>query len=54
MESNGSCCDTQIFNECHLQQNITDETIGFPDPDPLPDDTPYFIVADDTFTLRTW
>ena len=34
--SNVSCSDTQIFNKCQLKQNIIDETIGFPDADPLP------------------
>ena len=34
-----------------------DGTIGFPDAEQLPGDhtdMPYFIVADDTFALRTW
>ena len=50
--SNGA----QIFNECQLKQSILDETIGFPDADPLPGDDrdmPQFIVADDAFQLRT-
>ena len=42
-------------SECQLKQSILDETIGFPDPLPRDDkDTPYFIVADHAFSLRTW
>ena len=37
------------------KQSILEETIGFPDPLPGDDrDMPYFIVANDTFALRTW
>ena len=53
----GSCSDVQIFNECHLKQNLVDETIEFEDADPLPGDgrdMPYFIVADNALGLRTW
>ena len=56
--SNGLYSDSQIFNECHLKQAIVDETMGFPDPDPLSRrdrDTPYFTGADDAFfALMTW
>ena len=54
--SNGSCCDAQNINDCHVKQSVFDNTIGFPEADPLPmDDSnmPYFIAANDSFTLRT-
>ena len=52
--SNGCCSEAQIFNEC--RPSVMGGTMGFPNADPLPDDTrgmPYFIVADDTFALKT-
>lgn len=55
--SNGSASDAQIFEQCELRRAIEDGTIGFPPPDPMPNDnmdTPYFIVGDDAFPLRTW
>ena len=53
----GSCSDGQIFNACHLKRRIEDGRIGFPDPAPITQggrDVPYFILADDAFTLKTW
>ena len=55
--SNGAASDAQIFNQCELQRAIEDGTIGFPDPEPLPNDDrnfPYFIVGDDAFGLCSW
>ena len=49
--------DSQIFNESELKQCLVDGTMNFPDPNPLPSDdrdTPYFILADDAFALRTY
>ena len=54
---NGYCSDAQIFNKCQLKQSVVDGTVDFPDADLLSGDDrdmPYFIVADDTFTLMTW
>ena len=42
--NNGSSSDAQIFNKCQLKQSLFDETIGFPDADPLPGDD---IVAEE-------
>ena len=53
----GSCSDAQIFNTCHLKRKIDDGSIGFPDPAPITQggrDVPYFILADNTFALKTW
>ena len=53
----GSCSDAQIFNICHLKRKIDDGSIGFPDSAPITQggqDVPYFILADDAFTLKTW
>ncbi len=53
----GSCSDAQIWNQCDLREHIMDETVYIPAADPLPGDdkdTPYFIIADDAFALRSW
>ena len=55
--ANGSCSDTQIFNDSELNECIQDGTVGFPEPDPLPGDTedmPYFLLGDDIFGLKSW
>ena len=55
--SQGSASDAQIFNECELKEALEDGSIGLPPPDPLPgddQDTPYFLVGDDAFALKTW
>ena len=52
-----SYSDAQIFNKCQLKHSIVDLTIGVPDADELPEVdryTPYFIVANNAFALRTW
>ena len=57
MGTAGSCSDAQIFNACQLKRKIDDGRIGFPDPAPITQggiDVPYFILADDAFTLKTW
>ena len=54
---NGSASDCQIFNGCYLKEAIDSSVIGFPPADPLPGDdrpTPYSIIGDDAFPLRTW
>ena len=51
---NGMASDAQIYNNCELSEVIKDGSIGFPPPDPLPNDTknvPYFLVMDDAFRL---
>lgn len=53
----GSCSDAQIWNDCDLRDHIVTDRIGWPQPDPLPNDdrdTPYFIIADEAFALKTW
>ena len=45
----GSAGDANVFNHSELRACIDDETIGFPQPDPLPGDDadmPYFLVGD--------
>ena len=51
----GAASDAQIY-ECELKEVLQNNTIGFPDPEPLPVDDrnmPYFFVADNVFQLRT-
>ena len=53
----GSNSDAGIFNEGDLRPALEDNTIGFPDPAPLPNDdmdTSYYVVGDDAFPLRKW
>lgn len=55
--ANGACSDSQVFNISELKTQIDDEMIGFPEPDPLPNDDkdmPYFMIGDDAFPLKTW
>jgi len=51
----GSCSDAQIYNDRELKECIENNLIGFPDPEPLPNDNenvPYYIIGDDAFGLR--
>ncbi|XP_052271808.1 uncharacterized protein LOC127872525 [Dreissena polymorpha] len=51
----GSMSDAQIY-ESELKECLEDGTLGFPDPDPIPNDDqdmPNFILGDDAFGLRT-
>ena len=53
--SPGSESDCGIYNDSPMFQGIQDETIKLPPPEPLPndtEDTPYFFIGDDTFSLR--
>ena len=55
--ANGACSDTQILNNSELFENIENNTIGFPEPSPLPGDNenmPYFILGDEIFGLKPW
>lgn len=55
--SNGSASDAGVFNGSVLEPALREGRLGFPQPDPLPNDdrdTPYFIVADDAFPLRPY
>ena len=52
----GHMSDAQIFNGSELKEAMDNRTIGFQPEDPLPfddEDTPYFLLADDAFALRT-
>ena len=53
----GSSSDAQIFNNGQLRRKLEEGTLRLPDPEPLPHDdrpTPYFVVGDDAFPLRSW
>ncbi len=53
----GSASDAGVFNQSPLEAALREGTLGLPDPEPLPHDdrdTPYFIIGDDAFPLRTW
>ncbi len=55
--SNGAASDAQIFADSELKEAIENVVIGFLPADQLPNDdrdTPYFIIGDDAFSLRTW
>ncbi len=55
--SNGSAGDAQVFNNSELKECLEGETVGVPVAEPLPHDdrdTPFFIVGDDAFALRTY
>lgn len=55
--ANGACSDCQVFNISELKAKIDDDSIGFPEPEPLPGDDkdmPFFIIGDDAFPLKTW
>ena len=52
----GSAGDANVFNHSELRDCINEDTIGFPQPEPLPgddEDMPYFLVGDYAFALRT-
>jgi len=55
--ANGSASDCAVFNGSTLGAALTNNTLGLPPPEPLPNDdrdTPFFLVGDDAFPLRTW
>lgn len=53
----GSSSDAQIFNNGPLRNGLENDTLCFPDLEPLPHDdipTPYFLIGYDAFPLRYW
>jgi hypothetical protein len=53
--SQGRCSDSGVYAESDLQEALNSNTLGIPQPCPLPgrnEDFPYVIVADDAFPLR--
>lgn len=55
--ANGSSSDCGVFNRSSLEPALREGTLGLPPPEPLPHDdrdTPYFVVGDDAFPLRTY
>ena len=53
----GHQSDAHLFGSSELKECINDNPIHFPDSDRLPNDdrnTPYFILGDDAFPLRTY
>ena len=51
----GSALDAQIYNASELKECVEDGSLGFRDPEPLPNDNldvPYVFVRDDAFALR--
>lgn len=55
--ANGSSSDCGVFNDSDLEPGLRLGTLNLPAPDPLPNDdlnTPYFLVGDDAFPLRTY
>ena len=53
----GSSSDGQIWNNCDLREALQDGVLGVPDADPLAGDdvdTPYYIIGDNAFGMRTW
>ena len=54
---NGGSSDSQIWAQCELNRRIEDGDIDLPPEKPLPHDdrnSPYFVVADDAFALKTY
>lgn len=55
--ANGSASDAQLFNNSELKHMLEENNLGLPPPDPVPGDdnnTPYFLIGDDAFPLKTW
>ncbi len=55
--TSGSASDAQICNSSELRECIESGDIGLPVDVPLPNNdrpTPFFIIGDDKFPLRTW
>ncbi|XP_060556342.1 uncharacterized protein LOC132717007 [Ruditapes philippinarum] len=52
----GSASDAQLFNNTELRTMLEENSLGLPDPDPLPGDdmnTPYFLIGDDAFPVSS-
>lgn len=52
-----SSSDAQIFKNAPMRNGLENGTLCLPDSEPLPHDdrpTPYFLIGDDAFRLRSW
>jgi hypothetical protein len=55
--ANGSASDCGVFNRSQMEPALKYNTIGFPPPEPLPNDDrnmPFFLAGDDAFPLRSY
>jgi hypothetical protein len=55
--ANGASSDAGIFSRSSLETALREGTLGLPPPEPLPHDdrdTPFFMVGDNAFPLRTY
>ena len=53
----GAASDAGIFNRSSREPDLREGRLGFPPPEPLPNDdhdVPYFFIGDDAFPLRTY
>ncbi len=54
---NGAASDTQVWDRSSFKLHVEAGDANWPAPDSLPNDdgpTPYFLVGDDAFPLKTW
>ena len=53
----GSASDAQIYNASELKECVEDDSLGFTDPEPLPNDNqdvPYFFTDSLTSHFLSW
>ena len=57
VDAPGAASDAQLWNESALRDAVISNTIGIPEPEPLPADDcqmPYLIIGDNAFALNEW